>query len=57
MDIKTVGIIGMGQMGLGITEVFILSGYEVLVTDVNETSLLSTKNSIKFNLEKLEKKK
>ena len=57
MDIKTVGIIGMGQMGLGITEVFVLSGYEVLVSDVNEASLLSTKNSIKFNLEKLEKKK
>jgi len=56
MDIKTVGIIGMGQMGLGITEVFVLSGYEVLVSDVNEASLLSTKNSIKFNLEKLEKK-
>lgn len=56
MDIKTVGIIGMGQMGLGITEVFVLSGYEVLVADVNEASLLSTKNSIKFNLEKLEKK-
>jgi 3-hydroxybutyryl-CoA dehydrogenase len=34
MDIKTVGVIGAGQMGSGIAHVCALAGYEVLLNDV-----------------------
>ena len=36
MGIKTVGVIGAGQMGNGIAHVFALSGYEVRLNDVSE---------------------
>lgn len=34
MTIKTVGVIGAGQMGNGIAHVFALAGYEVLLNDI-----------------------
>ncbi|MDZ4096731.1 MAG: 3-hydroxybutyryl-CoA dehydrogenase [Paracoccaceae bacterium] len=39
MTIKSVGIVGAGQMGGGIAHVFALAGYDVLMTDVNQDSL------------------
>ena len=39
MDIKTVGIVGAGQMGNGIAHVFALSGFDVLMTDVSRDAL------------------
>ena len=31
MDVKTIGIVGAGQMGNGIAHVFALAGYDVLL--------------------------
>ena len=39
MDIRTVGIVGAGQMGNGIAHVFALAGYEVLMNDISADSL------------------
>ncbi|MDP2738422.1 MAG: 3-hydroxybutyryl-CoA dehydrogenase, partial [Pseudorhodobacter sp.] len=39
MTIKTVGIVGAGQMGNGIAHVFALAGYEVLLTDISQDGL------------------
>ncbi|MBT8409652.1 MAG: 3-hydroxybutyryl-CoA dehydrogenase, partial [Alphaproteobacteria bacterium] len=39
MDIKSVGIVGAGQMGNGIAHVFALAGYDVLMTDVSADTL------------------
>ena len=36
MTIKTVGVVGAGQMGNGIAHVFALAGYEVLLNDIDE---------------------
>ena len=56
MDIRIIGLIGMGQMGRGIAEVCALSGYKVLATDLDEKTLNKSKEKIQFDLEKLEKK-
>ncbi|MEO0767538.1 MAG: 3-hydroxybutyryl-CoA dehydrogenase [Pseudomonadota bacterium] len=39
MDIKTVGIVGAGQMGNGIAHVFAMAGYDVLMNDISQDSL------------------
>ncbi len=39
MDIRTVGVIGCGQMGSGIVEVVARAGYEVWVLEVNDELL------------------
>ncbi len=39
MEIKTVGIVGAGQMGNGIAHVFALAGYDVLMTDISQEAL------------------
>jgi len=39
MSIKTVGVIGAGQMGNGIAHVFALSGYDVLLNDISAEAL------------------
>ena len=57
MEISIIGLIGMGQMGRGIAEVCALSGYRVLATDSDQLTLNSSKDKIKFDLNKLEKKK
>ncbi len=36
MDIRTVGVIGAGQMGNGIAHVFALAGYDVRLNDIDE---------------------
>ena len=38
-EIRTVGVIGAGQMGNGIAHVFALAGYDVLLNDIAQTSL------------------
>ncbi|HEU0222863.1 MAG TPA: 3-hydroxybutyryl-CoA dehydrogenase [Paracoccaceae bacterium] len=35
MEIRTVGVIGAGQMGTGIAQVFALAGFEVLLNDIS----------------------
>jgi 3-hydroxybutyryl-CoA dehydrogenase len=52
MDIKTVGIVGAGQMGNGIAHVFALSGFDVLMTDVSRDALDAAINLIEGNLDR-----
>ena len=49
-NIKKIGVIGSGQMGGGIAHVAALSGYEVMLFDVNEEALLKSKEQIEKNL-------
>ena len=51
-EIKTVGIVGAGQMGNGIAHVFALSGYDVLLNDINEASLTAALSNITKNLDR-----
>jgi len=39
MDIRTLGVLGCGQMGSGIVQVFAQSGYKVVAVDSNEKML------------------
>jgi 3-hydroxybutyryl-CoA dehydrogenase len=52
MDIRTVGIVGAGQMGNGIAHVFALSGYEVLLNDISDDGLKRAVATIDKNLER-----
>ena len=46
MEIKKVGVVGCGLMGAGITQVCAQSGYQVIVSEVNEELLLKGMASI-----------
>ena len=50
MDIKTVGIIGAGQMGNGIAHVFALARYDIMVNDVSEDALNACLELIEQNI-------
>ena len=50
MDIRTVGVIGAGQMGAGIAQVFAQSGYEVRLADISRESLDAARGRIEKNL-------
>ncbi|WP_425085656.1 3-hydroxybutyryl-CoA dehydrogenase [Ruegeria profundi] len=50
MEIKSVGVIGAGQMGNGIAHVLALAGYDVLVNDVNKDALDNAIKTIEGNL-------
>jgi len=39
MEIKKVGVVGCGQMGAGITQICAQSGYQVIVSEINDTLL------------------
>jgi 3-hydroxybutyryl-CoA dehydrogenase len=52
MDIRTVGVVGAGQMGSGIAHVFALAGYEVLLNDVNREALDRGLSNIGKNLDR-----
>lgn len=52
MTIKTIGIIGAGQMGNGIAHVFALSGYDVLLNDVSKESLDKALATIEKNMDR-----
>ncbi|WP_299621231.1 3-hydroxybutyryl-CoA dehydrogenase [uncultured Tateyamaria sp.] len=52
MDIKTVGIVGAGQMGNGIAHVMALAGYDVMLTDVSGDALKAAVATIDKNLER-----
>ena len=51
-EIRTVGIVGAGQMGNGIAHVFALAGYDVLLTDISQTSLDKAITTIDRNIER-----
>jgi len=50
MDIKTVGVIGAGQMGNGITHVMALAGYDVTLNDLSQDALTAALAKIEKNM-------
>ncbi len=50
VQIKTVGVIGAGQMGSGIAHVCALGGYDVLLHDVSEDRIATGRGLIEKNL-------
>jgi 3-hydroxybutyryl-CoA dehydrogenase len=52
MDIRSVGVIGAGQMGNGIAHVFAMAGYDVLMTDISEQALTDAVALIDRNIER-----
>ncbi len=51
-DIKTIGVVGAGQMGCGIGQVCATAGYEVLLVDVSEPPLTEAVSKIRVGLER-----
>lgn len=54
--IKTVGVIGAGQMGNGIVQLCLQKGYDVLMHDVNEAAVTKGRETILKNMNKLVEK-
>ena len=52
MEIKSVGIVGAGQMGNGIAHVFALAGFDVTMTDISQESLTKAVALIDRNIER-----
>lgn len=52
MDIKSIGVVGAGQMGNGIAHVMALAGYDVLLNDINQNALEAAISRIDKNLER-----
>ncbi len=50
MDIKSVGVIGAGQMGNGIAHVMALAEYDVLLNDISQDALDAAMTTIEANL-------
>lgn len=51
-DIKTIGIVGAGQMGCGIAQVCATAGYQVLLVDIAELPLTEALSKIQAGLER-----
>ncbi|SIO52384.1 3-hydroxyacyl-CoA dehydrogenase [Rhodovulum sp. ES.010] len=52
MEIRTVGVVGAGQMGNGIAHVFALAGFDVLLTDISDEALSRALASVGKNLDR-----
>ncbi len=52
MEVKTVGVIGAGQMGNGIAHVCAMAGYDVILTDISKNALKAALVTIGHNLER-----
>ena len=52
MDIKTIGIVGCGQMGSGIAEICAKAGFEVIVVEINDKALSQGLGKIQKSLAK-----
>ena len=52
MDIRSVGIVGAGQMGNGIAHVFAQAGYDVLLNDINAEGLAKATDLIARNMDR-----
>ncbi|MGV8955901.1 MAG: 3-hydroxybutyryl-CoA dehydrogenase [Cypionkella sp.] len=52
MEIRSVGIVGAGQMGNGIAHVFALAGFDVLLNDISADSLAAARATIDKNMER-----
>ena len=49
-DLKSIGVIGAGQMGNGIAHVSALAGYDVVMTDISEDALKRGMDAIEKNM-------
>ncbi len=49
-ELKTVGVIGAGQMGNGIAHVAALAGYDVIMTDISDEALSKGVTTIEGNM-------
>ena len=56
MDIKTIGVIGAGQMGNGIAQVCAQAGYQVVMRDIEDRFVQKGLQAIQGNLGRLVKK-
>ena len=56
MDIKTIGVVGAGQMGSGIAQVAATSGFQVVINDVKQDFLDRGLNTIRNNLDRMVQK-
>jgi 3-hydroxybutyryl-CoA dehydrogenase len=52
MEIKSVGVVGAGQMGNGIAHVLALAGYDVVMNDVSQENLNVAVSLIKRNIDR-----
>jgi 3-hydroxybutyryl-CoA dehydrogenase len=52
MEIRSIGIIGAGQMGNGIAHVTALAGYRVVMMDISQDSLTAALSLIEKNLQR-----
>jgi 3-hydroxybutyryl-CoA dehydrogenase len=52
MEIRSVGVVGAGQMGSGIAHVFALAGYDVVLNDVSQEALGRALEVIGHNLDR-----
>ena len=52
MEIKTIGVVGAGQMGNGIAHVMALAGYDVLLNDISQDALDAAVARIDKNMER-----
>jgi 3-hydroxybutyryl-CoA dehydrogenase len=56
MDIRTIGVVGAGQMGGGIAQVSLMGGFKVLINDVSEALVSRGRAAIEKGLEILVRK-
>lgn len=56
MDIKTIGVVGAGQMGNGIAQVAGASGFDVIMNDVAEAFVQKGLGTIRKNLDRMVEK-
>ncbi|MDI9313952.1 MAG: 3-hydroxyacyl-CoA dehydrogenase family protein [Hydrotalea sp.] len=54
--IKNIGVIGAGQMGRGIAQVFATAGFAVMLCDSNDIALATAQKEIAGSLKKLQEK-
>ena len=52
MEIKTIGVIGAGQMGNGIAHVMSLAGFDVVLNDIRQEALDAGMASIRKNMDR-----
>jgi 3-hydroxybutyryl-CoA dehydrogenase len=56
MDIKTIGVVGAGQMGNGIAQVSALSGFRVVMSDIADSFVQKGLTTISKNLDRMAEK-
>ncbi len=56
MEIKTIGVVGAGQMGSGIAQVASQSGFQVVMSDIAESFIQKGLSSISKNLDRMVEK-